>query len=129
MVFTKFVQLASLVLMSVSDLGWTNKCIDRQTDGWTYGIERESTEKQNIPFKFQTHYTAFSVPYRATYNALEAHLICLDQDVINKEHTLMTDLRCLKLRSALKRCYQADPATQTERNIQLTRVAEEVSQS
>jgi hypothetical protein len=101
----------------------------RQADGWMDGLEIELIEKENIPFKFKTCYAAFSVPYRATYNAVEAHLIRLDQDVTSKEHALMTDLRCLDMRDALKKHYLAPPATQTEHNIQLTRMEEEVPKS
>jgi hypothetical protein len=113
------VQLAFLILMSVIDLerknGWTD----------TGGSKIKRIKKENIPFKFKLSYAACSVPYRATYNALEAHLMHLEQDLTNKEHSLMTDLRCLDMRDALKKSYVAPPTTQTKRNFQLTRMEEE----
>ena len=68
-----------------------------------------------------------SLLHRAAYNALEAHLIRLDQHLTNKQHTLMTDLRCLDMRDTLKTGNMAPPATETDRNIQLTKMEEEVS--
>jgi hypothetical protein len=106
-----------------------NECTGTQPDGWTCGLEIELVHKENIFFKFHICYSAFSAPYRTTYNAMEAHLICLDQDVASKENALMTDLRCLDIRDALKKCYLAPPATQTDRNIQLIRLEEEVPKS
>jgi tektin-2 len=50
----------------------------------------------------------------------------LDQDIANKEHTLMTDLRCLDMRDVLKKGDLAPPATQTQHNMQLTQIEEEV---
>lgn len=67
-----------------------------------------------------------AVPCRATYTTLEAHMIRLEQDVANKQHTLMTDLRCLDMRDVLKKGDLAPPATQIQRNMQLTRIEEEV---
>ncbi|XP_023703797.1 tektin-B1 isoform X3 [Cryptotermes secundus] len=63
---------------------------------------------------------------KATYNDLEEHLIRLDQDIANKQHTLMTDLRCMDMRDVLKKGDLAPPATQTQRNIQLTQIEEEL---
>jgi hypothetical protein len=39
----------------------------------------------------------------------------------------MTDLHCLDIRDALKRGNMAPPATQTDHNIQLIKMEEEVS--
>nr|CAD7593296.1 unnamed protein product [Timema genevievae] len=67
---------------------------------------------------------------KGTYNTLENLLVCLDADLANKEHALMTDLRCVDVRKKLKGgAAQASPATQTDRNIQLTRMEEEIPPS
>ena len=56
-------------------------------------------------------------------------MIRLDTDVENKEHALMTDLRCLDMRNELKKGDRAPPASQTDRNIQLTRMEDEIPPS
>ncbi|PSN41225.1 Tektin-2 [Blattella germanica] len=66
---------------------------------------------------------------KTSYNALEAHLIRLDQDIENKEHALMTDLRCLDMRDELKKGDRGPPASQTDRNIQLTKMEDEIPPS
>ena len=60
---------------------------------------------------------------RGTYNLLEAHLLRLDEDIENKNQALTTDLRLLDIR---KRLHISGPETQTDRNIQLTRMEDEI---
>ncbi|GLV34019.1 uncharacterized protein CBL_11098 [Carabus blaptoides fortunei] len=59
---------------------------------------------------------------KTTYNALEEQQVRIDRDLDNKRHSLMTDVRCLDLRIRLR----TDPASQTDRNIKLTRMEEEI---
>lgn len=64
---------------------------------------------------------------RATYNALEEQLIRIDKDLANKEHSLMTDVRCLDLRVRLRtEQVGKGSTTETDRNIKLTKMEEEI---
>ena len=68
----------------------------------------------------------FHISFRATFNALEDQLVVIDRELFNKNHALTTDLRCLDLRSRLVTGDRAPPNTQTERNIILTKMEEEI---
>lgn len=92
----------------------------------TGGLKTSKITQEYVSFTYQIHKAVCSLLHRATYNALEAHLIRLDQHLTNKQHTLMTDLRCLDMRDTLKTGNMAPPATETDRNIQLTKMEEEV---
>lgn len=63
---------------------------------------------------------------KATYNALEDQQVVIDRDLANKNQSLMTDIRCLDLRLRLRTGEFAGPASGTDRNIQLTRMEEEI---
>lgn len=63
---------------------------------------------------------------KATYNALENQQIIIDTDLENKSHSLMTDIRCLDMRMRLRTGEFAGPASDTDRNIQLTRMEQEI---
>ncbi|CAG9773184.1 unnamed protein product [Ceutorhynchus assimilis] len=63
---------------------------------------------------------------KATYNALEDQQVIIDRELENKNQSLMTDIRCLDLRAPLKEGNFAGPQTQTDRNIQLTRMEKEI---
>lgn len=63
---------------------------------------------------------------KATYNALEDQKVLIDRDLHNKCHSLMTDIRCLDLRARLRTGEFAGPASDTDRNIQLTRMENEI---
>ncbi|KAG8311471.1 tektin 2 (testicular) [Homalodisca vitripennis] len=57
---------------------------------------------------------------------LDDQLMVIDRELYNKNQALTTDLRCLDLRSRLNTGTRADPATQTDRNIVLTRMQDEI---
>ncbi|KAJ8943826.1 hypothetical protein NQ318_020898 [Aromia moschata] len=59
---------------------------------------------------------------KATFNALEEQQCIIDRDLANKCQSLMTDIRCLDLRARLK----TGEYTGTDRNIQLTRMEQEI---
>ncbi|XP_049301672.1 tektin-2 [Anopheles funestus] len=63
---------------------------------------------------------------KTTYNALRDHANKIDQDLQNKQHSLMTDIRALDLRGRLKTGEFGGLATQTDRNIHLSRVEDEI---
>ncbi|XP_014244697.1 tektin-2 [Cimex lectularius] len=63
---------------------------------------------------------------KATFNALEDQLVIIDRELHNKNHALQTDLRCLDLRNRLVTGDRAPPNTQTDRNIILTRMQDEI---
>ncbi|EEZ99614.1 tektin-2 [Tribolium castaneum] len=63
---------------------------------------------------------------KATYNALENQQVIIDTDLENKSHSLMTDIRCLDMRIRLRTGEFAGPGTDTDRNIQLTRMEQEI---
>ncbi|KAF2903482.1 hypothetical protein ILUMI_02716 [Ignelater luminosus] len=60
---------------------------------------------------------------KATYNALENQQVLIDRDLANKSQSLMTDIRCLDLRVRLK---TEAPASDTDRNIQLVHMEDEI---
>lgn len=61
---------------------------------------------------------------KATYNALEYQQVVIDTDLENKNHSLMTDIRCLDMRIRLRSGEFA--GSDTDRNIQLTRMENEI---
>lgn len=63
---------------------------------------------------------------KATCNALEDQQVIIDRELENKNQALMTDIRCLDLRARLKEGSFAGPSSQTDRNIQLTRMENEI---
>ncbi|XP_067001618.1 tektin-B1 [Anabrus simplex] len=66
---------------------------------------------------------------KATYNGLEELLLRMDSDLDNKNHAMMTDLRCIDIRKRLGMSDRAPPPTQTDVNIQLTRMEDEIPKS
>ncbi|XP_020712017.1 tektin-2 [Athalia rosae] len=63
---------------------------------------------------------------KATYNGLESLLIQIDKNLDDKQHSLMTDIMCLDLRARLKTGDRAPLANETDRNIMLTRMEQEI---
>ncbi|KAH8354958.1 hypothetical protein KR093_002910 [Drosophila rubida] len=67
---------------------------------------------------------------RANFNALSDHTQKIDVELENKQHSLMTDIRALDLRSRLKGgefgLKGCGPSGQTERNIVLTHMEDEI---
>lgn len=64
---------------------------------------------------------------KTTYNSLQQHTNRLDADLQKKQHSLATDIRGLDLRQRLKtEGNLAEPKTQTDRNIALTRMEEQI---
>lgn len=50
----------------------------------------------------------------------------IERELSNKNQALTTDLRCLDLRARLTTGQRAEPSTQTDRNIVLTRMQDEI---
>ncbi|XP_046487845.1 tektin-2 [Neodiprion pinetum] len=63
---------------------------------------------------------------KATYNGLESLLIRIDKNLDDKQHSLMTDIMCLDMRARLKTGDRAPLANETDRNIVLTRMEQEI---
>ncbi|CAH0546348.1 unnamed protein product [Brassicogethes aeneus] len=63
---------------------------------------------------------------KATFNMLEDQQVLIDQDLFNKNQSLMTDIRCLDMRIRLRQGQLAGPTNDTDRNIQLTRMEKEI---
>ncbi|XP_015589193.1 tektin-2 [Cephus cinctus] len=63
---------------------------------------------------------------KATYNGLEFLLIRIDKNLQDKQHSLMTDVMCLDLRARLKTGDRSRLANETDRNIVLTKMEQEV---
>jgi len=66
---------------------------------------------------------------KTNFNLLEEHGKRFDVDLENKQHSLMTDIRALDLRMRLRGGEfgtKTTPATQTDRNITLTRMENEI---
>lgn len=63
---------------------------------------------------------------KTTYCALESHANRLNTDLTNKQHSLMTDIRGLDLRMRLRSGPNSCSKTQTDRNIVLTRMEDQI---
>lgn len=64
---------------------------------------------------------------KTTYSALQDHAHRIETDLMNKQHSLMTDIRGLDLRIRLRSgSNNCDPKNQTDRNIQLTRMEQQI---
>lgn len=63
---------------------------------------------------------------KTTNSALEAHANRINTDLNNKQHSLMTDIRGLDLRQRLRTGQFAEPKSQTDRNIVLTRMEKQI---
>lgn len=64
---------------------------------------------------------------KTTYCALEDHAAKIDRDLQNKQHSLMTDIRGIDLRHRLKGGeFSEGPISQTERNLQLSKMQDEI---
>lgn len=63
---------------------------------------------------------------KTAYCALEEHSNRIDIDLNNKQHSLMTDIRGLDLRMRLKNNSNSKIKSQTDRNIQLTKMENEI---
>ncbi|XP_046430599.1 tektin-2 isoform X2 [Neodiprion fabricii] len=63
---------------------------------------------------------------KATYNGLESLLIRIDKNLDDKQHSLMTDIMCLDMRARLKTGDRAPLPNETDRNIVLTRMEQEI---
>lgn len=63
---------------------------------------------------------------KTTYNQLEQRAHNIDTDLKYKEHSLMIDVRALDLRQRLKQGVDDDDPRQTDRNIQLIRLKDEI---
>lgn len=70
---------------------------------------------------------------KANFNLLSDHAQKIDVDLENKQHSLMTDIRALDLRLRLKGgeygLKVTNPSAQTDRNIVLTRMEQEIPKS
>lgn len=64
--------------------------------------------------------------FRATYNALEAVLIRIKRNLDDKQHSLTTDVMCLDMRSTIKTGDRARLPNETDRNIALTHLENEI---
>lgn len=63
---------------------------------------------------------------KSIYCSLEDHVNKIDRDLENKQHSLMTDIRGIDLRQRLKTGEFVGSTTQTDRNIQLTKMEDEL---
>ncbi|XP_034936566.1 tektin-2 isoform X2 [Chelonus insularis] len=63
---------------------------------------------------------------KATFNRLESLLIQLNRNLDDKQHSLMTDIMCLDSRSTLKIGNRTQQSNETNRNIQLTKLNDEI---
>ncbi|EDS41665.1 tektin [Culex quinquefasciatus] len=66
---------------------------------------------------------------KTMYNNLHELAKKVDQDLENKEHSLMTDIRSLDLRARLNTGEFGGKSTQTDRNIHLSRLEDEIPKS
>ncbi|XP_019867911.2 tektin-2 [Aethina tumida] len=63
---------------------------------------------------------------KSILNALEDQQVLIDEDLGNKNQSLMSDVRCLDMRIRLRQGDMTGPTTDTDRNIQLTHMESEI---
>lgn len=63
---------------------------------------------------------------KTTYKTLEGHASRMDDDLQHKQHSLMTDIKVLDLRQRLKEGNYSEPINQTDRNIHLMGLQQEI---
>ncbi|KAK0168055.1 hypothetical protein PV327_001894 [Microctonus hyperodae] len=63
---------------------------------------------------------------KATYNALEPLLIRIKRNLDDKQHSMTTDVMCLDMRSTIKTGDRARLSNETDRNIALTHLENEI---
>lgn len=63
---------------------------------------------------------------KSILNALEDQQVLIDEDLGNKNQSLMSDVRCLDMRIKLRQGDMTGPTTETDRNIQLTHMESEI---
>lgn len=63
---------------------------------------------------------------KTTATALENHAKRINTDLTNKQHSLMTDIRALDLRQRLHSSTENGGRSQTDRNIELTRMEKQI---
>lgn len=96
-------------------------CVDDAHDQIYMEVEKLHTVRQSIMDKI--------IEAKTNYNLLEEHAHKIDVDLQNKEHSLMTDIRALDLQQRLKAGEVGQkklPSIQTERNISLTKMEDEI---
>ncbi|XP_014277163.1 tektin-B1 [Halyomorpha halys] len=91
-------------------------------DEAAFGLENEVTQLRATRANLKNMMNRV----KATFNALEEQLVVIDRELHNKNHALNTDLRCLDLRARLKTGDRAGPNTQMDRNIELTKMKDEI---
>lgn len=91
-------------------------CIDDVYNGLCDELKRLNSSQHQLNDKLMSSKGAF--------NALEAHLRRLEDDLKRKQHTLMTDIRALDLRQRLK----PENIIKNERNVSLTQLSDELVQ-
>ncbi|XP_049530101.1 tektin-2 [Anopheles darlingi] len=93
-------------------------CIDDSYHGLREEVQRLRDTIRTMREKIDTAKT--------TFNGLRDHANKIDQDLQNKQHSLMTDIRALDLRGRLKTGEFGGLPTQTDRNIHLSRIEDEI---
>lgn len=97
-------------------------CLDRAHDMLCQEVEKLREIRRCLKSKIDDS--------KANFNLLSEHAQKIDVDLENKQHSLMTDIRGLDLRMRLKGgefgLKTSNPSAQTERNIVLTHMENEI---
>lgn len=92
-------------------------CLDEVYSGLCDEVKQLRETRQQLVVKMNS--------VKTTYNSLEQQAHRIDSDLKYKEHSLMIDVRALDLRQRLRQG-NGDELQQTDRNIQLIRLKDEI---
>ncbi|XP_055840412.1 tektin-2 [Episyrphus balteatus] len=119
---TDALKLAETRLENRTERLGIEKCLDEPYDKLCLEVSAIRTIRRNLEDQIDAA--------RTSYNILEEHEHKIDEDLNNKQHSLMTDIKALDLRARLRGGEfvetMSGPSAQTERNIKLTRMEDEV---
>lgn len=116
---TDALKLAETRLENRAQRAGMELCMDEAHDGLIEEDRRLRATIKNLAEKINCA--------KSVYSALESHSLKIDKDLDNKQHSLMTDIRGLDLRTRLRGGeYAACKENQTDRNIKLSRMDTEI---
>jgi len=115
---TDGIKLAETRLENRAQRSGMELCTDQAHAQLCYEVQTLKANRQRLAEKIDEA--------KANFNLLEEHALRIDVDLENKQHSLMTDLRALDLRARLKPPAKHSFTAQTERNIELTHMQDEI---
>ncbi|XP_055909934.1 tektin-2 [Eupeodes corollae] len=119
---TDALKLAETRLENRTERMGIEKCLDEAYDKLCLEVTAIRTIRRSLEDRIEAA--------RTNYNLLEEHEQKINVDMNNKQHSLMTDIKALDLRARLRvgefAGTESGPSIQTERNIKLTKMEDEI---